>query len=63
MRICINYQTLNNVTIKNWYSLPWVDKLLERVEDAKFFSKMDLASEYYQIRIASGNKEKTVFWI
>ena len=42
MRMCIDYQNLNAVTIKNMYPLPRIDDLLYQLRNAKFFSKIDL---------------------
>jgi hypothetical protein len=49
--LCIDYQALNNVTIKNKYPLPRIDDLFNQLGRAKYFSKIDLRSGYYQLRI------------
>jgi hypothetical protein len=41
-RLCVDYRTLNAVTIKNKYLLPWIDDLMDKLRQAKFFSKIDL---------------------
>ena len=46
-RMCVDYRTLNSMTIKNRYPLPRIDDLLDRLQKAKFFSKIDLRSGYY----------------
>jgi hypothetical protein len=58
-RMCIDYRALNKITIKNNYPLPRVDDLLDRLAGAKVFSRIDLKSGYYQIRIAKEDIEKT----
>jgi len=57
--MCVDYRTLNKATVKNRYPLPRIDDLFDRLSGAKVFSKVDLRSEYYQIRIAEGEEEKT----
>jgi hypothetical protein len=57
-RMCIDYRVLNKITIKNNYPLPRVDDLLDRLAGAKVFSRIDLKSGYYQIRIAEEDVEK-----
>jgi hypothetical protein len=53
MRMCIDYQNLNAVTVKNKYPLPRIDDLLDQLKDAKFFSKIDLRSGYHHMKIRS----------
>ena len=42
LRMCIDYRSLNEVTIKNKYPLPRIDDLFDQLKDAKYFSKIDL---------------------
>ena len=45
--LCVDYQGLNNLTIKNRYPLPLIGKALDRLGRAKQFSQLDLTSAYY----------------
>lgn len=51
MRICTDYQELNKMTIKNKYPLPRIDNLFDLLKGATYFSKIDLRSGYYQLKI------------
>jgi len=61
MRLCIDYRQLNKVTIKNRYSLPRIDDLMDQLVGARVFSKIDLRSGYHQIKVKDEDMQKTAF--
>jgi hypothetical protein len=61
LRLCVDYQPLNAVTIKNKYPLPRIDILFDQLVDAKVFSKVDLHLSYHQIKIHPKDVPKTTF--
>ena len=61
MRMVIDYRALNANTVKNRYQLPLVDVLFDHLQGAKVFSKLDLRSGYYQIRVDAADVAKTAF--
>ncbi len=60
-RMCIDYRDLNSISIKNKYPLPHISELLDRLSNAKWFSKLDLANGYHQIRVDPAHVHKTAF--
>ena len=56
LRLCINYRGLNNLTIKNRYLLPLIGEFLDRLEQAKQFTQLDLTSAYHRMRIKEVDK-------
>ena len=61
MRLCIDHRELNKVTIKNKYPLPRVDDLFDQLKGALVFSKIDLRSDYHQLKIKEEDIQKTAF--
>ncbi|KAL4351797.1 hypothetical protein GQ457_06G011370 [Hibiscus cannabinus] len=59
MRLCINYRQLNRVTIKNKYPLTRTEDLFDQLRDASVFSKIDLRSGYYQMKVKDVDVPKT----
>lgn len=59
LRLCVDYRALNKVTVRNKYPIPLVADLFDQLSHAKYFTKLDLRSGYYQVRIAEGDEQKT----
>ena len=61
LRLCIEYQQLNKVTIKNRYPLPRIDDLFDQLRGARVYSKIDLCTGYHQLRVRETDIPKTAF--
>ena len=61
LRLCVDYWGLNNLTIKNQYPLPLIDKSLDQLGRAKRFTQLDLMNAYHRMRICEGDEWKTAF--
>jgi hypothetical protein len=60
-RMCVDYRSLNEATVKNKYLLPRVEDLFDQMRGARVFLKIDLRSEYHQMKIRSSDIPKTDF--
>jgi hypothetical protein len=58
--MCVDYRTLNDVTVKNKYPLPRIEDLFNRIRGARVFLKIDLRSRYHQMKIRPSNIPKTI---
>ncbi|KAI3815635.1 hypothetical protein L1987_15312 [Smallanthus sonchifolius] len=59
--MCIDYQELNKLTVKNRYPLPRIDNLFDQIQGSTYFSKIDLHSGYHQLRVLESYIPKTTF--
>ena len=56
-----DYRKLNDMTIKNQYPLPLIPELINRMKDAKIFTKFDVRWGYNNVRIKEGDEWKAAF--
>ena len=60
-RICYDYRGLNAITRPAVEPLPHIDALLDGTRGSRFFTKLDLASSYHQLRVRTSDRWKTSF--
>ena len=61
LRMCIDYRQMNKVTVKKKYPLLRIEDLFDQLKGAGVFSKIDLQSEFYQLRVKDVDVPKTAF--
>jgi len=59
LQMCIEYRAVNAITVKDCYPLPHIEDLLNTMHGSCWFTKLDLAAGYHQIRIATADRQKT----
>ncbi|GJW77988.1 putative reverse transcriptase domain-containing protein [Tanacetum coccineum] len=60
-RMCIDYQELSKLTIKNRFPLPKIDDLFDQLQGSRYFLKIDIRSSYHQLRVCKEDILKTAF--
>lgn len=60
-RPCVDYRSVNSMTIRDSFPIPLLGDLLTRVSGCRYFSKLDLKSAFNFIRIKEGDEWKTAF--
>lgn len=60
-RMCVDYWYLNAMIVKHDYTIPVIDELLDELHGAQYYSKIDLRSGYFQIRMRADDCYLTTF--
>jgi hypothetical protein len=60
-QMCVDYRSLNEVTIKNKYPLPRIEDLFDQIKGVSVFSNIDLRSGYHQLKIRESDIPKAAF--
>ena len=60
-RFCVDYRGLNAATKTDSFPLPRIEDLLNVLGQARYFSTLDLASGFWQIRMHAESQERIAF--
>jgi len=60
-RFCVDFRQLNALTVKTKYLVPLIEELLDELHGTLWFTSLDLAAGYHQIRLKQGEEAKTAF--
>ena len=61
IRLCVNFRKLNAISVRDSFQLPRVEKALQAIQAAVWFSSFDLAQGYLQMAMEEEDIEKTAF--
>ena len=63
LRICTDFRFLNSRTINDAYNFPRVDEIFKALSGYKYFSVLDMKSEYHQVEIDKHHNERTALTV
>jgi hypothetical protein len=61
LRICVNYKTLNKITKKDHYPLPFCEEIWEKIAGHEMYTFRDGYKGYHQVKIVPEDQLKTTF--
>ena len=61
LQLVQDYQALNAITVKNKYPLPLISKLVNKLQGAKYFTKLDVCWGFNNVRMKEGDEWKAAF--
>ena len=61
IRFVVDYRPLNDATVKDAYPMPNVREIVDKMCEAKYFTKLDMASAYWAVPIKEDDRHKTAF--
>ena len=60
-RFSVDFRKINAITKKDAFPLPLIDQILDFLEEAQFYSSLDLAAGYWQVPVTESARPKTIF--
>lgn len=60
-RMCVDYRALNAITVKDRFPLPLIDDHIDRLGKSNYFSCLDMATGFHQIKLDEDSVSKTAF--
>lgn len=61
LRLVQDYRALNAVTVKNKYPLPLISELINKLQGARYFTKLDVPWAFNNVRMKDGDEWKAAF--
>ncbi len=60
-RLCVDYRKLNDVVIKDRFPVPLIEDEIDKLQDAKFFTTIDLRNGFFHVPVSKDSRKYTAF--
>ncbi|XP_053968337.1 uncharacterized protein LOC128869757 [Anastrepha ludens] len=60
-RLCVDFRKLNTLVLKDRFPVPVVEEVLEKIQNAKYFTVMDLKNGFFHVEIDENSRKYTAF--
>jgi len=60
-RVCIDYRKINRIIEKDSHPLPLIEDLLDKLQNVRVFSTLDLKNEFFHLPVEKKNRKYTAF--
>ncbi|GFS59606.1 transposon Tf2-11 polyprotein [Trichonephila clavipes] len=60
-RVCIDFRILNRVLVKDHYPLPLIEDILDKLQDTRVFSTIDLRNGFFHVPVNKQSRPYTSF--
>jgi len=60
-RVCVDYRALNRIVCKDRYPLPLIEDILDRLQNARVFSSIDLKNGFFRVSVSKEARKYTSF--
>ncbi|GFW56680.1 retrovirus-related Pol polyprotein from transposon 297 [Trichonephila clavipes] len=60
-RVCIDFRKLNRVLVKDHYPLPLIEDILDKLQDTRVFSTIDLLNGFFHVPVNKQSRPYTSF--
>jgi len=59
-KLCIDYRILNTKVLKDRFPVPLIDEVLDKMQNAKYFSVFDLKNEFFHVEIDEASQRGSI---
>ena len=62
LQLVQDYQALNTISVKSKYLLPLISELINKLQGARYFTKLNVHWGFNNVQMKEGDERKAAFW-